>query len=143
MGATGSGKTLLLRKLQKKCEIDETTSSVPTVGTSMFKMKMPNNKSIIIRELGGTVAPLWHHYYNFVEKIIFVVDTSNLCQISASGILLYSILTEPVLKNCKVLETINTLLLFVYDVTFSNDCRYCWYFLKWTCHIVKCETKYY
>ncbi|XP_065222193.1 ADP-ribosylation factor-like protein 16 [Planococcus citri] len=103
VGATGSGKTLLLRKLQQKSEINETTSSVPTVGTSMYKIKLPNNKSLVVRELGGVVAPLWHHYYNSVEKIIFVVDASNLCQISASGVLLYSLLTEPALKKSKIL----------------------------------------
>lgn len=96
------GKTLLLRKLQKRAEIDETTSSVPTVGTSLYKLKLQNNKHIVIRELGGPIAPLWHHYYHSVKSIIFVVDASNLCQISASGILLYSVLTEPSLTNAKV-----------------------------------------
>lgn len=34
-------------------------------------------------------------------KIIFVIDTSNLCQISAGGVLLYSLLADPRLQNTK------------------------------------------
>ncbi len=102
VGAPNSGKTLLLRKLHGRSEIDETTSSVPTVGTSIYKLKLSNNKTICVRELGGLVAPLWRHYYQFVSRIIFVVDASNLCQISASGVLLYTILTEPTLRDVPV-----------------------------------------
>lgn len=105
MGATGAGKTLLLRKLQRRAEIDETTCSVPTVGTSFYKLKLQNNRSIIIRELGGSIAPLWHHYYRSVKSIMFVIDTSNLCQISTAGILLYSLLIEPSLDKADVRKT--------------------------------------
>lgn len=102
VGAPGSGKTLLLRKLLSSTEVDETTSSIPTIGTSIFKLKLKNNKSVMIREIGGLIAPLWQHYYQSISNIIFVVDASNLCQISASGILLYSLLTEPELQNANV-----------------------------------------
>lgn len=92
----------MLRKLQKRAEIDETTSSVPTIGTSLYKIKFQNNKSLVIRELGGLIAPLWTHYYHHVNKIIFVVDVSNLCQISASGVLFYTILVESSLRKAEV-----------------------------------------
>ena len=102
IGATNSGKTLLLRKLQGRAQIDETTSSVPTIGSSIYQVKLRSSDAILIRELGGSIAPLWYHYYTNLKKIIFVIDASNLCQISAAGVLLYSILTEPNLKYTEV-----------------------------------------
>lgn len=101
LGPTGSGKTLLLKKLQNNDQVDETSSSVPTVGTNIFRIKY-NNNTITVREVGGAMAPLWPKYFKGITNIMYVVDTSNLCQISASGVLLYSILVEPELSNTKV-----------------------------------------
>lgn len=41
--------------------------------------------SITILEIGGSMAPMWGNYLNNVSKILYVIDTSNLCQISAAG----------------------------------------------------------
>lgn len=101
LGPTGSGKTLLLKKLQNFEQVDETSSSVPTVGTNLFTIKR-GNFSVTVRELGGIMAPLWNKYFNGITKIIYVVDASNLCQISAAGLLLYTILADPLLKSAKV-----------------------------------------
>lgn len=106
LGPTGSGKTLLLKKLQNSNSVDYTTTSVPTVGTNIFTIKS-GNLLCEIRELGGEMAPLWHKYFRSVKKVIYVVDTSNLCQISAAGVLLYTILANPSLKNAKVNNTYN------------------------------------
>lgn len=48
------------------------------------------------------MAPLWSQYYRNITRIMYVVDTSNLCQIAAAGVLLYTVLAEPQLKNAKV-----------------------------------------
>lgn len=48
------------------------------------------------------MAPLWTQYYRNITKIIYVVDASNLCQIAAAGVLLYTVLADPQLKNAKV-----------------------------------------
>ncbi|XP_018327288.1 ADP-ribosylation factor-like protein 16 [Agrilus planipennis] len=102
LGPTGSGKTLLIKKLQNVDAVDETSTSVPTVGSNLFSIHY-NNVVINIRELGGEVAPLWPKYYDGIKKVIFVVDASNLCQISAAGVLFYSVLADPRFKNAKVL----------------------------------------
>lgn len=44
-------------------------------------------KSIRVLEIGGSMAPIWRQYFNDVKKIMYVVDTANLCQISAAGML--------------------------------------------------------
>ncbi|KAL1138840.1 hypothetical protein AAG570_008902, partial [Ranatra chinensis] len=103
LGAIGTGKTLLLKRLQASKAIDFTSSSVPTVGTTLKSIKLNSGRVVTIREVGGTMAPLWNQYYTNVPKIMFVVDASNLCQISASGVLLYTLLSEPTLQKSKVL----------------------------------------
>lgn len=97
----GSGKTLLLKKLQNVQNVDNTVTSVSTVGTNMYTIKI-DNESYQIREVGGIMSPLWPKYFEGITKIIYVVDASNLCQISAAGVLLYTIVAHPLLKNAKV-----------------------------------------
>lgn len=102
LGPTGSGKTLLLKKLQSLSNVDKTTPSVATVGTNLFDIKFNDGTQISVRELGGLMAPLWKNYFTNVSKVIYVVDASNLCQISAAGVLLYTILVHPQLRLAKV-----------------------------------------
>ncbi|KAH8369047.1 ADP-ribosylation factor-like protein 16 [Drosophila serrata] len=133
LGPKRAGKTHLLKALQDPDSIDETSYSMPTIGTGIYRIhfptKSPNGdkprppppptdgaaqvniphggknlpKSIQILEIGGSMAPLWRQYFEDVKKLIYVVDTSNLCQISAAGVLFYSILTEPRLQKVKIL----------------------------------------
>ncbi|XP_062538286.1 ADP-ribosylation factor-like protein 16 [Armigeres subalbatus] len=122
LGPISAGKTLLLTCLQNPDSVNFTSHSVPSVGTNLFTIKIPplviDEKEINIkptpparkrdlvqvREVGGCLAPIWRDYMNRpIDKIIYVVDTSNLCQISAAGVLLYSMLAEPRLQKAKFL----------------------------------------
>lgn len=112
LGPKRSGKTHLLKALQDPDSIDHTSYSKPTVGTNIFEIKFPSKqekkddkptkrppvetmaqaakrktllKTIKILEIGGDMAPLWRQFFGNVNKIVYVVDTSNLCQISAAG----------------------------------------------------------
>ena len=110
LGPTGSGKTLLLKRLQNRETVDETSCTVPTTGTNITTVRFPNEKmgaikEFTIRELGGAMAPIWSKYYQGVTRVIYVVDASNLCQIAAAGVLLYTILAEPELQRAKVCFT--------------------------------------
>ncbi|XP_061389751.1 ADP-ribosylation factor-like protein 16 [Musca vetustissima] len=71
--------------------------------TNTKKKKIPPLKSIRVLEIGGAMAPIWRQYFNDVKKLMYVVDTSNLCQISAAGVLFYSILAEPRLQKVRIL----------------------------------------
>ncbi|XP_055839668.1 ADP-ribosylation factor 1-like 1 [Episyrphus balteatus] len=124
LGPKRSGKTHLLKALQDFKNVDFTTYSMPTIGTSIYTIKFPKKTPpptkttetkvipkkkkdpktcIDIIEIGGSMAPMWNKFFSNVKKIIYVVDTSNLCQISAAGVLLYSILAEPKLQKTKFL----------------------------------------
>ncbi|XP_065355416.1 ADP-ribosylation factor-like protein 16 [Calliphora vicina] len=67
------------------------------------KKSLPPLKSIRILEIGGSMAPIWRQYFNDVKKLMYVVDTANLCQISAAGVLFYSILAEPRIQKVRIL----------------------------------------
>lgn len=114
LGPKQSGKTHLLSSLQSIGSITNVSHSVPTIGTNIFTIKLPdivhknanptsanNDKqksasntttrrsmkkpSITVMEIGGSMAPMWSNYLGNVSKILYVIDTSNLCQISAAG----------------------------------------------------------
>ncbi|KAG7202571.1 hypothetical protein KM043_009767 [Ampulex compressa] len=107
LGPVKSGKTLLMKCLQGD-EIDDATHTVPTNGINLFTINNNTGEfDMIIREIGGSMAPIWKHYFDKVQKIIYVVDASNLCQISAAGVLLYSFLVEPRLQNIKIAVVLN------------------------------------
>lgn len=94
-----------------------------TTGNVSFR-RSTRNQSVTIMEIGGMMAPMWTSYLNNVSKILYVIDTSNLCQISAAGmnsffsnsfhyiiscfylilgVLLYSLLADPRLQHTKFL----------------------------------------
>lgn len=64
----------------------------PKPGGSAGFRRSVKNKGVNIMEIGGSMAPMWTNYLNNVSKILYVIDTSNLCQISAAGRLLIEIM---------------------------------------------------
>lgn len=102
VGPVGSGKTLLLKRLQN-VDVDKTCSSIPTIGTNLFQIRI-DSYILDIRELGGTIAPLWPKYLKRARKILYVVDASDLCQISCAGVMLYSILGDSNCRHAKVFK---------------------------------------
>lgn len=105
IGRKGAGKTHLLSCLRDPESINFTSHSVPSVGTNIFRIRNPKLTTdcgkaakarpwLDVREIGGAMSPLWSRYYDNVKRLIFVIDTSNLCEISGAGkiiILLISI----------------------------------------------------
>lgn len=113
LGATGVGKTLLLKRLQKLCQIDpcadlgEAPVTLPTVGTNLTDLILKKKKKITVRELGGCMGPIWPKYYFDCKSVIFVVDCVNAEQISSSCIQLLSVLSAESLLSAAVLILFN------------------------------------
>ncbi|XP_056107801.1 ADP-ribosylation factor-like protein 16 isoform X2 [Rhinichthys klamathensis goyatoka] len=112
LGATGVGKTLLLKRLQKLCQMDahadlgEAPVTLPTVGTNLTDLIF-RRKKITIRELGGCMGPIWPKYYLDCTSVIFVVDCGNIGQISSSCVQLLSVLSAEPLHAAAVLILFN------------------------------------
>uniref|UniRef100_A0A9J8BKL9 ADP-ribosylation factor-like 16 n=1 Tax=Cyprinus carpio carpio TaxID=630221 RepID=A0A9J8BKL9_CYPCA len=112
LGATGVGKTLLLKRLQKLCQMDadadlgEAPVTLPTVGTNLTDLVVRKRK-ITVRELGGCMGPIWTKYYVDGTSVIFVVDCANIVQISSSCVQLLSVLSAEPLHSAAVLILFN------------------------------------
>ncbi|KZC11203.1 PREDICTED: ADP-ribosylation factor-like protein 16 [Dufourea novaeangliae] len=107
LGPAKSGKTFLMKRLQGD-DVDDATHTVSTNGINLFIIKNCTGEfDMIVKEIGGNMALIWKHYFDKIRKLIYVVDASNLCQISAAGVLLYSLLVEPRLRTVKIALTLN------------------------------------
>ncbi|XP_071813407.1 ADP-ribosylation factor-like protein 16 isoform X3 [Apostichopus japonicus] len=112
IGATGTGKTLLLKRL-KKISSDGTVTftdvpaTIPTVGTNLSNLTVEKKREVTVRELGGAMAPIWPTYLNDTNVILFMVDASSPSQISASTILLLTTLASDQLQSASVLVLLN------------------------------------
>ncbi|KAJ7989969.1 hypothetical protein DPEC_G00309980 [Dallia pectoralis] len=112
LGATGVGKTLLLkRRLQISLrdgttELGEPPVTLPTVGTNLTDLTL-KKKVVTVRELGGCMGPIWPSYYKDCSSVIFMVDSANVTQISSSCIQLLSVLSAEHLHTASVLVIFN------------------------------------
>ncbi|XP_055767224.1 ADP-ribosylation factor-like protein 16 isoform X1 [Salvelinus fontinalis] len=112
LGATGVGKTLLLKRLQKLSVRDGTTDlgeppvTLPTVGTNLTDLTL-KRKRVTVRELGGCMGPIWPSYYTDCSSVIFMVDSANTTQVSSSCIQLLSVLSAEPLHTASVLVIFN------------------------------------
>ncbi|XP_051569309.1 ADP-ribosylation factor-like protein 16 isoform X1 [Myxocyprinus asiaticus] len=111
LGATGVGKTLLLKRLQKLCQVDsadlgEAPVTLPTVGTNLTDLTF-RRKKITVRELGGCMGPIWPKYYLDCTSVIFMVDCANISQISSSCVQMLSVLSAEPLQAAAVLVLFN------------------------------------
>ncbi|XP_072531346.1 ADP-ribosylation factor-like protein 16 [Salminus brasiliensis] len=111
LGATGVGKTLLLKRLQKLCQRDgadlgEPPVTLPTVGTNLTDLTL-RKRRVTVRELGGCMGPIWPSYFVDCTSVIFMVDSANITQISSSCIQLLSVLSAEPLQAASVLVLFN------------------------------------
>ncbi|XP_047485123.1 ADP-ribosylation factor-like protein 16 [Penaeus chinensis] len=107
IGPEGTGKTLLLRRMLNLNKPDISMTTVPTVGVNIVTLQVPEMLPINIRELGGSMAPIWHNYYSGVKKLMYVVDVSNLTQLANATLLFMELLANPKLKTTQVAVVMN------------------------------------
>ncbi|GFT65076.1 ADP-ribosylation factor-like protein 16 [Nephila pilipes] len=86
---------------------NEIFSTVPTVGVNIAQINLAKNKRIRISELGGSMAAIWHMHYEGCVGIIYVIDASNMQQISCACVLLLEIIKHDLLKNAKIAIVLN------------------------------------
>lgn len=76
LGLDGAGKTTIFNRLFTEAVDNQQT--MPTIGFNVTKGKL-NNVATQVWDLGGqnTFRNYWHCYYDSVDAIIFVVDSSD------------------------------------------------------------------
>lgn len=117
LGAEGSGKTLLLKKLRvlsghKDSGNQEASSScvlptIPTVGTNVEELSLGRNLRCSLREYGGSMAPVWSKAYDDAQVVIYVVDASDFTRLSAATVLFLEALASEGLREKPFLLFLN------------------------------------
>ncbi|KAI9225137.1 ADP-ribosylation factor [Blastocladiella britannica] len=104
VGLDAAGKTTILYKLK----LGEVVTTVPTIGfnvdTVVFK-----NISFTMWDVGGQdkIRPLWRHYFQGTQGIIFVVDSADRERIGEARDELQHMLNEDELRGASLLVLAN------------------------------------
>jgi len=74
VGLDAAGKTTILYKLK----LGEVVTTIPTIGFNVETVEY-KNISFTVWDVGGQdkIRPLWRHYYQNTQGIIFVVDSAD------------------------------------------------------------------
>lgn len=74
VGLDAAGKTTILYKLM----LGEVITAIPTIGFNVETVEYKNLK-FTVWDVGGqdTIRPLWVHYYQNTDAVIFVVDSHD------------------------------------------------------------------
>merc|ERR1712135_58415 len=74
VGLDAAGKTTILYKLK----LGEVVSTIPTIGFNVEKVEY-KQIGFTVWDVGGQdkIRPLWRHYYNNTQGLIFVVDSND------------------------------------------------------------------
>ncbi|KAH7100437.1 ADP-ribosylation factor 3 [Auriculariales sp. MPI-PUGE-AT-0066] len=104
IGCDGAGKTTILYKLK----LGEVVTTIPTIG---FNVETVSYKNICftVWDVGGqhTIRPLWKHYYQNSQGVIFVVDSNDTDRIQEVADTLHDVLQYDDLRDAAVLILAN------------------------------------
>merc|ERR1711892_630968 len=104
VGLDAAGKTTILYKLK----LGEIVTTIPTIGFNVETVEY-KNISFTVWDVGGQdkIRPLWRHYYQNTQGLIFVVDSSDRERIQESHDEFHKMLNEDELRDAIVLVFAN------------------------------------
>ncbi|KAI9207586.1 CPS1 protein [Polychytrium aggregatum] len=104
LGLDASGKTTILYKLK----LGQSVTTIPTVGFNVESVTYKNVK-FNVWDVGGQdkIRPLWRHYYNGTQGLIFVVDSADRDRIDEARVELFRIITDPEMEGVTLLVLAN------------------------------------
>jgi len=104
LGLDGAGKTSILYKLK----MNQTIMTIPTIGFNVEQV-IHKGMKITIWDVGGQdkIRPLWRHYFQNAQAIIFVIDSHDTDRFLCAQKELHKILTDEYLKNIPLLLLAN------------------------------------
>lgn len=104
VGLDAAGKTTILYKMK----LGEVVTTIPTIG---FNVETVEYKSInfTVWDVGGQdkIRPLWRHYYQNTQGLIFVVDSNDRDRICEARDELTKMLAEDEMKDAILLVYAN------------------------------------
>eukprot|EP00298_Acanthocystis_sp_HF-20_P006426 c16291_g1_i2.p1 GENE.c16291_g1_i2~~c16291_g1_i2.p1 ORF type:complete len:196 (+),score=61.96 c16291_g1_i2:48-590(+) len=104
VGLDAAGKTTILYKLK----LGEIVTTIPTIGFNVETVEY-KNISFTVWDVGGQdkIRPLWRHYYQNTQGLIFVVDSNDRDRIHEAREELQKMLNEDELREAVLLVFAN------------------------------------
>jgi small GTP-binding protein len=104
LGIGAAGKTTILYRLKK----NEFVRTVATVGFTMETVHF-GDLEFCVWDLGGQdkIRPLWRHYFEGAQGVIFVVDSSDRSVFQKAKEEFHQLAQAPQLKACPILVFAN------------------------------------
>lgn len=104
VGLDAAGKTTILYKLK----LGEVVTTIPTVGFNVEQVEYKNIR-MTVWDIGGQdkIRKLWRYYYQGVQGIIFVVDSSDRDRVEDAREELDKLMTADELRDASVLVYAN------------------------------------
>merc|ERR1712086_490770 len=104
VGLDAAGKTTILYKLK----LGEVVTTIPTIGFNVETVEY-KNISFTVWDVGGQdkIRPLWRHYYQGTQGLIFVVDSNDRDRAEDAREELNKMLSEDEMRDAVVLVFAN------------------------------------
>ncbi|KAF5098247.1 hypothetical protein D0Z03_001254 [Geotrichum reessii] len=104
VGLDAAGKTTILYKLK----LGEIVTTIPTIGFNVETVEY-KNISFTVWDVGGQdkIRPLWRHYFQNTQGVIFVVDSNDRDRIGEAATELQRIVNEDELHDALILVFAN------------------------------------
>jgi len=104
VGLDAAGKTTILYKLK----LGEVVTTIPTIGFNVETVEY-KNISFTVWDVGGQdkIRPLWRHYYQNTQGLIFVVDSNDRDRVEDAREELSKILNEDEMRDAVLLVFAN------------------------------------
>ena len=104
VGLDAAGKTTILYKLK----LGEIVTTIPTIGFNVETVEY-KNINFTVWDVGGQdkIRPLWRHYFQNTQGLIFVVDSNDRERITEAHDELHKMLAEDELRDAVLLVFAN------------------------------------
>ena len=104
VGLDAAGKTTILYKLK----LGEVMTTIPTIGFNVETIEYAGTE-FTMWDVGGPdkIRPLWRHYYQNTQGLIFVVDSNDKDRVGEAHDELHRMLSEDELREAIVLVFAN------------------------------------
>merc|ERR1712000_364298 len=104
LGLDNAGKTTILYKLK----LGEIVTTIPTIGFNVETVEYKNIR-FTVWDVGGQdkIRPLWRHYYQNTQGLIFVVDSNDRDRVEDAREELTKMLNEDEMRDAALLVFAN------------------------------------
>ncbi|EJD39140.1 ADP-ribosylation factor 2-like protein [Auricularia subglabra TFB-10046 SS5] len=101
-GLDGAGKTTILFKLK----LGEVVKTVPTIGFNVETVQY-KNISFTLWDSQNTIRPLWRHYFQGTQALVYVVDSNDSERVEETADVLHQMMLYDELKDVALLVLAN------------------------------------